>query len=528
MTATVPALTSGSRTRRLGGDFAAMTGGWMLRAVLGLLISVLTARYLRPDDMGRYAFLVWLAGLLAIVLSLGLPTTLTRYTAEAIGAGRAATAGALLKLIVGRQAMLALAATIATAGVAVLVPGPWRLPLLLTALSVPLLVLHGSIAAFLSGLQSFGWQALLGVAMLATQAGLFVLVAGFDGGVAGLLLAHAVTNAAGLGVLAWLAWGQGRRCGALPASATLDAEARTDVTRYARSASLLVVLDAVVWQRTEVAFLQALAPAAEVAFYALAFGIAAQVSRIPYQLSVVLFPSFPALVGEGRVTELAGLHATAMRYFVLLGAPLAVGLAVTGPSLIRLLYGSAYDPAAVVLVIFALGSLVAFAAGASPAVVHAIKRQDQLLRQGLLAAAADVLLALALVPLAGALGAALASVLAQALGSVLAVRAAVRLAGAEVPAAALARITMAAFAMGVAAGMAALILGGAVGLVAAVLVGSAAYPLALRAFHALSAEDLDRVRALVEHLPVRARAAGLATAGFLCRHPVPESWSPSR
>jgi O-antigen/teichoic acid export membrane protein len=528
MTATVPALTSGSRTRRLGGDFAVMTGGWMVRAALGVLISVLTARYLHPDDMGRYAFLVWLAGLLAIVLSLGLPTTLTRYTAEAIGAGRAATAGALLKLIVSRQAMLALAAAGVTAGIALLVPAPWRLPLVLTALSVPLLVLHGSVAAFLSGLQSFGGQALLGVAMLATQAGLVLLVAGLDGGVAGLLLAHAVTNAAGFGVLAALASRQGRRSGALPAPATLDAASRADVIRYARSASLLVVLDAVVWQRTEVAFLQALAPTAEVAFYALAFGIAAQVSRIPYQLSVVLFPSFPALVGGGRAAELAALHATAMRYFVLLGAPLAVGLAVTGPSLIRLLYGAAYDPASAVLAVFALGSLVTFAAGASPAVLHATKRQDRLLRQGLLAAAVDLLLALLLVPAAGALGAALASVCAQALGSLLAIRAAVRLAGAAVPAAALVRITMAALAMGIAAGMAALILGGAAGLVAAVLVGAAAYPLALRALHALAAEDLDRVRVLVERLPVRARAPGLAAAAFLCRHPVPEPWSPSR
>jgi hypothetical protein len=59
-------------------------------------------------------------------------------------------------------------------------------------------------------------------------------------------------------------------------------------------------------------------------------------------------------------------------------------------------------------------------------------------------------------------------------------------------------------------------------------VGAAAYPLALRALRALSAEDLDRVRALVERLPVRVRALGLAVAVFLCRHPVPEPWSPSR
>jgi O-antigen/teichoic acid export membrane protein len=528
MTPAAETLPPGSRTWRLGADFAAMTGGWMVRAALGVLVSVLIARYLRPDDMGRYAFLVWLAGLLGVVLSLGLPTTLTRYTAEAIGGGRAWQAGALLGLVVRRQGTLALAAAALTAAAALVVPGAWRPPLVLTALSVPFLVLHGSLAAFLSGLSVFGWQALLGVGMLVAQAGLFLLAVGLDAGVGGLLVVHALTNASGLGVLAWLALREGRRQGALPASATLAPGTRADVLRYARSVSGLVVLDAIVWQRTEVAFLQALAPAAEVAFYALAFGVAAQVGRIPYQLSIVLFPSFPALVGGGRVAELAGLHATAMRYFVLLGAPLAVGLAVTAPAVVRLLYGPAYDPAAPVLATLALGSLVAFAAGASPGVLHATKQQHRLLYQGVLAAAVDLVLALALVPVAGALGAALASVVAQALGSLLAIRAAVRLAGAGVPTAALVRITAAALAMGGVAAVPVLAIGGTAGLAMAVLLGAAAYPLALRALRALSAEDLDRARVLIERLPARARVGGLAVAGFLCRGPLAEPCSPSR
>ena len=528
MTAAAGTLPPGSRTRRLGADFAALTSGWLMRAVLGVLISVLTARYLRPEEMGRYAFLVWLAGLLPVVLSLGLPTTLTRYTAEASGARRASTAGALLTAVVRWQTTLVLGATAAMILVAAFLPAPWRLPLALTALSLPSQVIYASLAAFLSGFQVFGWQAMLSVAMLALLAAQFVVVASLDGGIAGLMLAHAVANAAGLGVLAWLARREGRRQGAWPATAPLAADTRTDVLRYARGASALVILDAVVWQRTEVAFLQALASPAEIAFYALAFAVAAQVSRIPYQASVVLFPSFPALVGGGRVAELAGLHGTAMRYLVLLGAPLAVGLAVTAPGVVGVLYGPAYAPAAAVLAVLAIGSLPSFAAGASPAVLHATKRQDRLLRQGVLAAAVDVALALALIPVAGALGAALATVTAQGLGSLLAIRAAVHVAGAGVPAAALARIVIAAGLMGIVAAVPMLALGGAAGLAAAVLAGAAAYPLALRALHALTAEDLDRTRVLVERLPARARAGGLAVAGFLCRGPLPEPWSPSR
>ena len=521
MTTVAVTSTAESRTGRVGRDFAALTGGWAVRAALGLLISVLTARYLAPEVMGRYAFLVWLTGLAAIALSLGLPTTLTRYTAEALGAGRPREAGALLRLVVRWQATLTLAAALAVAAAGLAAPAPWRLPLVLVALSVPLLVLHGSLAAFLSGLQRFRPQAALGVATLILQAALLIGVIALDAGLAGLLAAHATVSALALGVVAWLARAEGQRHRALPAGPPLAPGARLDVLAYARGVSAIVMLDAIVWQRTEVAFLQAMAPVAEVGFYALAFGVAAQVGRIPHQLSAVLFPSFPALVGAGRMAELARLHATAMRYLVLLGAPLAVGLAVTAPAVVRVLYGPAYDGAAPALALLALGGLVNCAAGASPAVLHAVKRQDRLLRQAVLAAVANVVLALALVPALGALGAALASVLAQGLGGGLAIRAAVQVAGAGVPVVALARISLAALVMGMVSSVPVISLDGAAALAAAVLLGGAVYPLALRALRALTAEDLDRARVMAERLPAGARARSLALARYLCRCPVP-------
>ncbi len=236
---------------------------------------------------------------------------------------------------------------------------------------------------------------------------------------------------------------------------------------------------------------------------------------------MVLFPEFPRLVGAGQRHDVAALHATAMRYLLLLGAPLAVGLAVTGPFLVRVLYGPLYGPAGLVLALLALGSLPAYLAGASPAVLHACGRQDRLVRQALIAAALNVVLAASLVPLAGALGAALANVAAQSVASTLAIRAALREVGGDIPVRALARITGAAVIMGAGAALAAGVTGGGLGLVAAVLFGAVVYPLALRALGALTAEDLDRARVVIERLPRRVRVRALALAGFLCRSEEP-------
>jgi phage FluMu protein gp41 len=83
----------------------------------------------------------------------------------------------------------------------------------------------------------------------------------------------------------------------------------------------------------------------------------------------------------------------------------------------------------------------------------------------------------------------------------------------------MARITLAALGMGAVAAMPVVALGGVAGLAGAVVLGAAAYPLALRALRALTAEDLDRVRVLAERLPTSARAGSLGLARYLCRGP---------
>ncbi|HET7342880.1 MAG TPA: polysaccharide biosynthesis C-terminal domain-containing protein, partial [Methylomirabilota bacterium] len=392
----------------------------------------------------------------------------------------------------------------------------WRLPLLLTAVCVWLLILHGAASAFLSALGSFRRPAIIGTVQLAVLAALVAAAAGVGGGVTLFLTAHALSTGAGIAWLLTLAWREGRAHDALPAPAGVPPALRSEVVRYARSVLPLLVLDAIVWQRSEVAFLRTFASPAMVAYYALAYGLASQMSRVPYQITLALTPAFPALVGAGRLAELASLHATAVRYLVLLGAPLAVGLAVVAPRLVSVLYGPEYGAAAPVLALLALGFVPSFAAGLSPAVLHATKHQRRLVSQAAWAATVNLVLALVLVPPAGAIGAALANVAAQTLHATLVLRAATRITGASLRAGRLGRIAAATAGMAAAAAAVTYALPGSSGLASGVVAGAASYVLGLRLFHALDGEDLDRVRVLLERLPVRWRLVGLGVAARLC------------
>src|SRR5690606_13369762 len=72
-----------------------VTGSTYVTYALGMLTSIVIARTLGPDDFGRYAYVVWLAGLLVLVVNNGITTTAIRFVSESLGRGAAEVAGSV-------------------------------------------------------------------------------------------------------------------------------------------------------------------------------------------------------------------------------------------------------------------------------------------------------------------------------------------------------------------------------------------------------------------------------------------------
>lgn len=62
-----------------------MTGSTYVAYATGLVVSTLIARSLGPADYGRYAYLIWLSGVLVILMNNGLTTSAIRFLSETIG-----------------------------------------------------------------------------------------------------------------------------------------------------------------------------------------------------------------------------------------------------------------------------------------------------------------------------------------------------------------------------------------------------------------------------------------------------------
>lgn len=474
----------------------------------GAISSILLARLLGPRDLGTYALVLSTAGLLGLVVTLGVPHAATKYVAEYEARGERETAERVLVTLGRFEVTLALAA-----GASAILVAPWLervfgAPGFSTAFRIAAAgllpgALAGLLLAGLQGLQDYRRVSLISLTstLVLLSATIALLLAG--AGVAGAVASLAAT--ATLTVL--LGWRALRRHLRLPCrGAPLSPAARTKLRRYLPAVSLVIVLDAVVWQRSEVFFLGIFRTPQEVAWYAVAFGAAAAVMRLlPRAVSSVLPPVASGLYGRDDRTGLQTLFETGSRYLLILVSPLVAGGALLARPLLTTVYGSEYGPAAAVFPLVLLAAGFGAVGSLTAGIQTGVERQDLVLKVALAATVVNLGLDAALIPRWGIVGAAVANAAAQIGAVVAGIALTARILEARLPLGDALRILVAAGGTGMIAYGAASAVGGAAGLAGAVAAGAIAYPIALLAAGALRAEDVQRLQAVCEALPARLR-----------------------
>ena len=198
--------------------------------------------------------------------------------------------------------------------------------------------------------------------------------------------------------------------GALPFA--VPAELRRRLLLYCRDVSLILVIDTVLYERSELYFLKRFATEADIAFYSQSFDLALKSMAIPAIFSGVLLPTFSSLAGQRETGELP----KRFRFF----APVIVsgpgpdrhanrtgGAAIT-PAFV-LLYGPDFLPMSPVLSILLVGNIVGALASVSATILHSVDEQNFIVRLGLGVAVLNIGFGFLLIPRYGAIGAALAT-----------------------------------------------------------------------------------------------------------------------
>ncbi|HKW60269.1 MAG TPA: flippase [Candidatus Dormibacteraeota bacterium] len=134
-----------------------------------------------------------------------------------------------------------------------------------------------------------------------------------------------------------------------------------------------VLLTFYIWIDT--VLLSILVSTREVGYYAAPVQILSTLAFLP---AIITFAIFPAMSSNFRVDfdRVRRLTRTSLAALLTLGIPLSIGTALTGPDLIRHIFGPAFEPAAPAMVILALALVPGYIAVLSFYVLAAVDRQS--------------------------------------------------------------------------------------------------------------------------------------------------------
>jgi O-antigen/teichoic acid export membrane protein len=500
MTLTIPLpMPARSNAKVIGRNFIFMGLEVAITLVCTLLTTIVIARVIGPARLGYFNLVFWLTSITCSVGSLGIPLTTLKYMGEFLGGDKKELARAVFFYNLWAQTAIASAlSAISMIAVFTFVDPHYRLCSALLVLSM----VPNMIAFVPSQANSAAEDASLNTRGALVGAIVYVVVVA-----ASLLLGwNLVGIAAGL-VLSRTAELAVKIAPVLKSMKAVDrvplpVEIRKRMFSFSGLSAGLMLLQIVIWDRSDIIFLKLLQPdIRQLAFFSVCFSVADRLMRIPQTFANALSATQVAEFGRDK-NRLFKMTSQASTYVLLGALPILIGLACIGGPFVRVMYGAQYLPAIPVFIVMALLSIPKAILTPAQTLLYSAEDLGFVLKWGCFGAAINVLLDIALIPGHGAFGAAWANGVAQSFTAIaIWVRVLVRY-PVRIDTSVLMRLAGATLAMAVVVlGIVALPLSAVVKLCVAVPVGAIIFLITSRMLMVLQKDDRRRLLMLSALLP---------------------------
>jgi O-antigen/teichoic acid export membrane protein len=381
-----------------------------------LIVSVLLARTLGPERFGLYALVTAIVSFSYIFAQLGIPSTVRRYVAELDGRRELDTAGVVAARGLRAGLLTALVAALAVAAAATPVASFFHHPelrdylLIGAGLIVPMLGV-GVLRGALEGLQQYRYLLRVNLVTSPLWLAMCILALWTGAGIAGILFASLATEVLIALALGWRVQHEvGIHCWS-----KLPEQLARRLIRYNWTLAIVVLLNVIVWQRSELFFLGRFWGPAQVSYYAVPFALTGRIASLaPGAILAVLLPGLTYAHGAADHARFGVVFSDALRYLAIVTLPICLFGIPLAPVIIQVLYGPGFSAATVVLQILLVAVIFGVLGQASQSALLGAESQGWLLKTGLAAAVLSIGLDLALIPRWGAMGAALANTAVQA------------------------------------------------------------------------------------------------------------------
>ncbi|MGZ4357558.1 MAG: lipopolysaccharide biosynthesis protein [Gaiellaceae bacterium] len=398
------------------------SGGQVAPYIYATITSIVAARVLGPERMGRQSFIAFVIVVTHSLFSGGIGNAIIRYVGELRGQGRERLLPSLVawgwKTTSGLGTVAALT-LVALAASGAQPTAAW----LFAAVAAFAGIVNRVPGGVLIGTQRWRSQAVVVVITGAGAVAATVVVLLVGGGVSGMV---GVTAVAAVAMVVWTTLLARKRQREISIEREPLGALRTEVVRFSLALSVPVVLNLVVVQRSELFFLEHFSSDTQIAYYSIAFSATAALTAIPIAVGSVMTPSVATLAGGGEFDRIRRGYSRVLRLGLLFSLPLTGAAMALGPSLLHLVYGPKYSGVGDVLLIILLTIPLIPLGGASGALLIGLGRVRAPIVVGAIAAAVDLGLAALLVPRFDAIGAAIANSAASVISGALVIGFAVR------------------------------------------------------------------------------------------------------
>lgn len=505
------------------GQTIARNSLWLLldtavTTVATLAASIAVARVLGPDRLGYYNYLTWIAATARLIADVGVPLATRKFASELRGRGDLSQLRALMDATARFQRIMAsVLVAVAVSFVFVAVPRQHWPYAFITAVGLGPSILIGIPSALLWSTENLGPN---------TRASLLATSVNLGGTVISLALGWGLTGLAGslltsrlldLFVRSRLA---ARAYATLPASTgPLSRDLRQRLVRFCWAQSVLIVLDVIIWNRSELLFLERFTDIRQVAFYSQAFNLIQQLLVLPMALSASAGVTLMVKQGQapGSVGRLAG---TALWFVALFSVPATLGVAALASPIMRVMYGTQYLAAIPVLAVSAFFGMARALSYPILEFLIATERQRFIVRWSVVIVPINLGLAWWLIPTGGAVSGAIAGALTKGITHVLTVTGlwvyAVRTVGLKAPLGRFARLLAASLLMMLTVRTVTQPLAPALGLALGVPLGVALMVGLLRLAGCTDGADAQRLMSLQRMIPGPVRGIYMRLVRVVC------------
>lgn len=491
--------------------------------LVNLLVGILLARYLGPEDYGLYSFLIWFLYFLVLFANLGLGHMVIRFIAEAIGQHNIDR----VKEVIGLSFWLRFLATVLVILIIIAPVGYWAgvfgYPgkeelFIILAVGVLPHVLGFLFKSMFGGFQKYEYGAYFTLATNPLRAVGIIIVCVMGLGVKEILFASVASWVLGVFIGLFLL----RRL--IPLHALLKRPRINPETKRAlKYATIMIGITAVNYfmhERAEILFLGIFDPGEAVGFYTVAYLVAGStIGLVLSVFSAVLIPAVSEQVGRGNMERVKNIYITSARYLMTLGFPLAIGGIVLSGPIIDVVYGVEYAPVVPILQILFIPFALLGIADAATSIILGINRPSFVLKVGIGLVILSLGLEWWLISAYGAIGAAIGSSVSRIIAPILYIRFASRECRSSWPMMDTLKITIAAAIMGgIVLGIGQFIERPVIAIVVLVPLGVIVHFALIIYFRVVKEQDIETLRHIQEGLPTNflRRSVG-ATLNFVER-----------